>query len=259
VSDTLATANQQLKVTSPNLWSDVRPYLYKAVTKVYSGKTLTDTYTTNFGIRYFKFDEDKGFTLNGVPTKILGVCDHHDLGSLGAAVSVRATERQLEILKDMGCNAIRTSHNPPSNELLDLCDKMGFIVMDEAFDVWQRAKEKYDYSVFFNEWHKRDLEDQILRDRNHPSVIIWSIGNEIPEQGRASGGEIAKELAAIVHSLDVSRQYLAQPTTIPIPLIRSLNRARLTWWVITIISGSIPNSTHAIPAKYLSGQKQLRR
>jgi beta-galactosidase len=205
VSDTLATANQQLKVATPNLWSDIRPYLYKAVTKVYSGKTLTDTYTTNFGIRYFKFDEDKGFTLNDVPTKILGVCDHHDLGSLGAAVSVRATERQLEILKDMGCNAIRTSHNPPSNELLDLCDKMGFIVMDEAFDVWQRAKEKYDYSVFFNEWHKRDLEDQILRDRNHPTVIRWSIGNEKPEQGRASGGEIAKELAAIVHSLDVSR------------------------------------------------------
>ncbi len=205
VSDTSATANQQFKVMAPNLWSDKHPYLYKAVTKVYSGKTLTDTYNTTFGIRYFSFDADKGFFLNGVATKILGVCDHHDLGSLGAAVSLRATERQLEILKEMGCNAIRTSHNPPSVELLDLCDKMGFIVMDEAFDVWEQQKEKYDYHLYFDQWHKRDLEDQILRDRNHPSVIIWSMGNEIPEQRRPKGGEIAKELAAIIHALDTTR------------------------------------------------------
>lgn len=205
LGDSLTKMGQQLKVSAPNLWSDKRPYLYKAVTKVYSGKVLTDTYTTNFGIRYFNFNADNGFTLNGVPTKILGVCDHHDLGSLGSAVSVRATERQLEILKEMGCNAIRTSHNPPSPELLDLCDKMGFIVMDEAFDVWERTKEKYDYAIFFKEWHKRDLEDQILRDRNHPSVIIWSMGNEIPEQGRPRGGEIATELAAIIHKLDTTR------------------------------------------------------
>jgi beta-galactosidase len=209
VSDTLLTTTQDFKVSSPELWSDTRPYLYKAITKVYSGKILTDTYTTNFGIRYFNFDVDKGFTLNGVSEKLRGVCDHHDLGSLGAAINVRALERQLEILKDMGCNAIRTSHNPPAPELLDLCDKMGFIVMDEAFDVWQRHKEKYDYATYFDQWHKQDLEDQILRDRNHPSVIMWSIGNEIPEQGKPSGGIIAKELAAIVHSLDKTRPITA--------------------------------------------------
>jgi beta-galactosidase len=205
VSDSTAAASQELRVAAPKLWSDVRPYLYKAVTKVYNGTTLVDTYTTNFGIRYFKFDVDKGFSLNGVATKIRGVCDHHDLGSLGAAVNTRALQRQLEILKEMGCNAIRTSHNPPAPELLDLADKMGFIVMDEAFDCWERGKTKFDYHLFFDEWHKRDLEDQILRDRNHPSVIIWSIGNEIPEQTRPNGGTLARELAGIIHSLDVSR------------------------------------------------------
>jgi len=205
ISDTTATANQELRVSAPKLWSDVRPYLYKAVTKVFNGAKLVDTYTTNFGIRYFKFDVDKGFSLNGVAIKIRGVCDHHDLGSLGSAINTRAIQRQLEILKDMGCNAIRTSHNPPAPELLDLCDKMGFIVMDEAFDCWERGKTKFDYHLFFDEWHKRDLADQILRDRNHPSVIIWSIGNEIPEQTRPNGGTLARELAGIVHSLDVSR------------------------------------------------------
>lgn len=200
-----ATIDQQLKVASPRLWSDTDPYLYQAVTKVYSGNTLTDTYTTNLGIRTFNFDKDKGFSLNGVPMKIRGVCDHHDLGSLGAALNTRALQRQLEMLKAMGCNGIRTTHNPPAPELLDLCDKMGFIVMDEAFDCWEKAKKPYDYSVYFKEWHKRDLEDQILRDRNHPSVMIWSIGNEIPEQGYPSGVAIAKDLAAIVHSLDVTR------------------------------------------------------
>ncbi|MBE9667252.1 beta-galactosidase GalB [Mucilaginibacter boryungensis] len=205
IVDSSATATQQAKVLAPMLWSDVHPYLYKAITKVSLGKTLTDIYTTNFGIRYFDFDVDKGFSINGVSVKLRGVCDHHDLGSLGAAINYRALQRQLEILKDMGCNAIRTSHNPPAPELLDLCDKMGFFVMDEAFDVWERAKKKYDYSLFFKEWHKRDLEDQILRDRNHPSVIVWSIGNEIPEQRRPIAADIAKELAGIIHNLDRTR------------------------------------------------------
>jgi len=205
VADTAAITMQVLNVMSPQLWSDKRPYLYKAVTKVYNGNVQVDTYTTNFGIRYFNFDVDNGFTLNGVSEKLLGVCDHHDLGSLGSAINKRAIERQLEILKAMGCNAIRTSHNPPAPELLDLCDKMGFLVMDEAFDCWERGKTKFDYHLFFADWHKRDLEDQILRDRNHPSVIIWSIGNEIPEQNRPRGGELALELASIVHNLDVSR------------------------------------------------------
>ena len=200
-----ALVNESTMVNNPHLWSDTDPYLYKAISQVYNGSTLTDTYTTTFGIRYFDFDVDKGFSLNGKHVKILGVCNHHDLGSLGAAVNTRALQRQLEILKEMGCNAIRTSHNPPAPELLDLCDKMGFIVMDEAFDCWEWKKVTYDYHLFFKQWHKRDLEDQVKRDRNHPSVIIWSIGNEIPQQEDTSALRIAPELAAIVHSLDKTR------------------------------------------------------
>ena len=196
---------QDINIARPQLWSVDHPYLYKAVTKVMSGKAVIDEYATSFGIRYFNFDADKGFSLNGKPLKILGVCDHHDLGSLGAAVNTRALERQLQILKAMGCNGIRTSHNPPAPELLDLCDKMGFIVMDEAFDCWEWKKATYDYHLYFKEWHKRDLEDQILRDRNHPSVIIWSIGNEIPQQSDTSALRLAPELAGIVHSLDLTR------------------------------------------------------
>jgi beta-galactosidase len=201
----------EFNIKKPHLWSVDHPYLYKVVINIYGTgphtfkPILFDTYTTTLGIRYFNFDADKGFSLNGKPMKILGVCDHHDLGSLGSAINTRALERQLQILRAMGCNAIRTSHNPPAPELLDLCDKMGFIVMDEAFDCWEWGKVKYDYHLYFKEWHKKDLEDQILRDRNHPSVIIWSIGNEIPQQGDTSALRIAPELAAIVHSLDKTR------------------------------------------------------
>jgi len=202
--------SQQTKVTSPQLWSIQNPYLYKAVTQVTSDNKNVDEYTTNIGIRYFRFDVEKGFFLNDKPAKIIGVCDHHDLGCLGTAINTRALQRQLEMLKSMGINGIRTSHNPPAPELLDLCDKMGFIVMDEAFDMWKRPKNKYDYHLYWDEWHKKDLEDQVLRDRNHPSVFIWSIGNEIPEQwgnhGKdTSGRSIARELANIVHSLDSTR------------------------------------------------------
>ncbi|HEY8782079.1 MAG TPA: beta-galactosidase GalB [Mucilaginibacter sp.] len=195
---------QSINIDNPKLWSVDRPYLYKVVTKI-SGPNSADEYSTPLGIRYFNFDPDKGFSLNGKHMKILGVCDHHDLGSLGAAVNTRALERQLQMLKAMGCNGIRTSHNPPAPELLDLCDKMGFIVMDEAFDCWEWKKAKYDYHLFFKEWHKRDLEDQVLRDRNHPSVFIWSIGNEIPQQSDTSALRIAPELAGIVHNLDTTR------------------------------------------------------
>jgi beta-galactosidase len=203
--DTVSIVNQNIEVSNPILWSVERPYLYKVISKVLSNGKVLDTYITSLGIRYFNFDADKGFSLNGKHIKILGVCDHHDLGSLGSALNTRALERQLQILKAMGCNAIRTSHNPPAPELLDLCDKMGFIVMDEAFDCWEWGKVKYDYHLYFKQWHKRDLEDQILRDRNHPSVFIWSIGNEIPQQGDTSALRVAPELAAIVHSLDVTR------------------------------------------------------
>jgi beta-galactosidase len=192
-------------INFPKLWSVENPYLYKAVTRVVLNGNIVDEYVTRFGIRYFNFDVQKGFSLNGKPTKILGVCMHHDLGALGAAVNVRAMERQLQILKDMGCNAIRTSHNPPAPEFLDLCDKMGFIVMDEAFDMWKKKKNKFDYNIDWDKWHKQDLEDQIKRDRNHPSVIIWSIGNEIREQFDSTGITITKELVNIVKQLDTTR------------------------------------------------------
>lgn len=201
-----ATITQEITVSRPFLWSVDNPYLYKAVSEVRSAGKVIDRYETPFGIRYFVFDRDRGFLLNGQPVKIKGVCDHHDLGSLGAAVNTRAIERQLEILKAMGANGIRTSHNPPAPELLELCDRMGFIVMDEAFDMWERKKTDFDYHLDWDEWHKRDLEDMVLRDRNHPSIFIWSIGNEIPEQwGDPSGIPIAKELAGIVKALDTTR------------------------------------------------------
>jgi beta-galactosidase len=196
---------QDLKVPVPMLWSVDNPYLYKAITSVIKDGRKVDQYETSFGIRSFYFDSLKGFFLNGVSMKINGVCDHHDLGCLGAAVNNRAIERQLEILKEMGCNSIRTSHNPPAPELLDLCDKMGFIVMDEAFDMWEKSKTPYDYALYWNEWHKRDLSDQVLRDRNHPSVMMWSIGNEILEQWDTSGLRVAPPLAAIIRELDTTR------------------------------------------------------
>lgn len=182
-ADTLTEATQQMQVTSPELWSVERPYLYQVKTTLLAddGRVM-DTYVTPFGFRSFRFDAQKGFILNGKQMKINGVCMHHDLGCLGAAVNVRALERQLEILKEMGCNGIRCSHNPPAPELLDLCDRMGFIVMDEAFDMWRKKKTAHDYARYFNEWHERDLTDLVKRDRNHPSVFIWSIGNEVLEQ-----------------------------------------------------------------------------
>ena len=208
MKDSVNEVNQELNISSPELWSIENPALYKAITTIVYDDQVFDDYTTTFGVRTFEFDAAKGFSLNGKHLKIYGVCDHHDLGCLGAAVNKRALERQLEILKDMGCNGIRTSHNPPAPELLDLCDKMGFIVMDEAFDMWKIGKTKYDYSLDWDAWHKRDLEDMILRDRNHPSVIIWSIGNEIMEQWDqkdSSGSVIARELAGIVRKLDTTR------------------------------------------------------
>lgn len=199
------TFSEILKINSPKLWSVENPQLYTIHSEIYIDNQLVDTYKTPFGIRTFKFDFDKGFLLNNKSVKIKGVCNHHDLGALGTAINTRALERQLEILKEMGVNGIRTSHNPPAPELLDLCDKMGFIVMDESFDVWNNTKAKFDYANEWNDWHKKDLEDFIKRDRNHPSVFIWSIGNEIQEQWNQQGVTTAKELKAIVRKLDTTR------------------------------------------------------
>jgi len=208
--DSVAEVVQQLVVRRPARWSIERPTLYHAVTRVDCGSGVTpcDDYTTPFGIREFVFRADSGFFLNGKHVKIRGVCLHHDLGALGAAVNDRALERQLQLMQGMGVNAIRTSHNPPAPELLDLADRMGFIVMDEAFDMWRKPKTEFDYHLDFDEWHERDISDMVRRDRNHPSVFIWSIGNEVMEQwtnGDSTAAPIARELASIVRRLDPTR------------------------------------------------------
>jgi beta-galactosidase len=197
-----AAAKLSVDIPKPMLWSLNAPNLYKAVVRIKSDGELVDEYPVTFGIRTIEATPRDGFKLNGRRVEIKGVCNHHDLGPLGAAVNKRALERQLEILKEMGCNAIRTSHNPPAPELLDLCDRMGFLVVDEAFDCWKRGKRPYDYSALFDEWKEKDLKALVDRDRNHPSVIIWSIGNEVPDQGNA---KMAKELRDIVHRLDPTR------------------------------------------------------
>lgn len=202
---------QELVVDSPRLWDIDHPYLYSLVTEVIKEGQCVDRYVTPVGIRTFSFDAEKGFALNGKPTKINGVCMHHDLGCLGAAVNVRAMERQLQILKEMGCNGIRCSHNPPAPELLDLCDRMGFIVMDEAFDMWRKKKTAHDYARYFNEWHERDLRDFILRDRNHPSIFMWSIGNEVLEQwSDAQADTLSLEEANLILNFGHSADMLAK-------------------------------------------------
>ena len=206
-------SSQQLNLNNPVRWTLENPYLYRVVTRLFVENKLKDEYTTPLGIRTFSFDADKGFFLNGVPTKIKGVCMHHDLGCLGAAVNTRAIERQLQIMKEMGVNGIRTSHNPPAPELLDLCDRMGFIVMDETFDMWRKKKTAYDYSRSFNEWHERDLTDHILRDRNHPSVFMWSVGNEVLEQWtHADADTLDIQQANLLLNLKRDPKMLAQDT-----------------------------------------------
>ncbi len=194
-----------LKVPEPKLWSLENPFVYKVESNVKINGKIIDTYVTPFGIRTFEFTTDKGFFLNGKHVDVKGVCEHHDQGSLGSAVHKRAIERQLEILKSMGCNAIRTSHNPPDPVLLDLCDRMGFLVMDESFDEWKQSKTMFGYGRFFDEWSERDLTDMIHRDRNHPSIILWSIGNEIPEQDNANAYDMSKRLVDICHREDPTR------------------------------------------------------
>jgi beta-galactosidase len=206
IADTVCFS-QTIQISKPQLWDVENPVLYKAVSKVYAGKELQDVYETTFGIRTIRFDNTKGFFLNDKHVKIKGVCLHHDLGPIGAAVNYRATQRQLEMLKEMGCNAIRTAHNPPSPELLDLCDKMGLLVMNESFDEWKIGKNENGYHTLFDKWAEKDMLAMIHRDRNHPSVIIWSIGNEVLELNTMNpkGREIAKYLTAICKREDPTR------------------------------------------------------
>lgn len=194
------TSSWHFSLPNVHRWSVDDPYLYTVrVQLVNEDSQIIDDYSFRIGFRDFRFDPATGFSLNGESMKMNGVCLHHDLGCLGSAVNRRAIQRQLEILRGMGVNAVRCSHNPPSVELLDLCDEMGFVVMDEAFDMWYRRKTERDYARFFTEWHERDLSDLVRRDRNHPSVVMWSIGNEVLEQwGDASADGLSLEEANMI-------------------------------------------------------------
>ncbi|MDO6736347.1 beta-galactosidase GalB [Wenyingzhuangia sp. 2_MG-2023] len=193
------------KVKNPIRWDIYQSNLYKTVTTVTQNSKIVDSYETKIGLRTIAYTKD-GFFLNGKKVRFNGVCLHHDNGSLGSAVYRRADERKLQIMIDMGVNAIRTSHNPPSREFLELCDELGLVVLDEAFDVWKMEKVPNGYNVFFDEWAERDLKDMIRRDRNHPSIIMWSIGNEIIEQkDRKNGWKVAKMLNDYCKEIDPTR------------------------------------------------------
>lgn len=196
---------QNFLVDAPRLWSPETPYLYKAVSKIYVDGQQTDEYTTRFGIRSIELVADKGFFLNGQHRKFQGVCNHHDLGPLGAAINVAALRRQLTLLKDMGCDAIRTSHNMPAPELVELCDEMGFMMMVEPFDEWDIAKCENGYHRFFKEWAEKDMVNMLRQYRNHPSVVMWSIGNEVPTQCSPKGYKVASFLQDICHREDPTR------------------------------------------------------
>ena len=194
-----------LEVGTPDLWSPESPKICHAEVRVMAGDAIIDQTTTAFGIREIRFSVENGFSLNGEPIKLRGACLHHDNGPLGAVAIDRAEERRVELMKAQGYNAIRTSHNPPSGVFLDACDRLGMLVMDEAFDCWEKGKNPDDYGKYFTDWWQRDLAAMILRDRNHPSVILWSIGNEIPQRADERGYVIAKNLADEVRRLDPTR------------------------------------------------------
>lgn len=203
------TANGEVKasldVEKPQLWSPESPYLYQLVTRVYQDNQLIDEVTMPYGVRTVKVSKENGFQLNGVTRKIKGVCLHHDLGPLGVAENRAALIRQITTMKAMGCDAIRTAHNMPSTMMMNLCDSLGMMVMAESFDMWIYPKCKNGYARFFKEWSDRDITNLILNHRNHPAIVMWSIGNEIPEQGMKGGQEMAKHLQDLCHKLDPSR------------------------------------------------------
>ena len=196
---------QNIAVPQPKLWSPETPVLYTAELQLYQGNTLKDTETVRFGIRTIKYSPEKGFELNGKTTKFKGVCLHHDLGPLGAAVNKAALRRQLTILKDLGCNAIRSSHNMPSFEQLELCDEMGFLFLAESFDEWKKPKVKNGYNLYFDEWAEKDVVNLIHATRNHPCIVMWSSGNEVPDQWGEAGVKRAKWLQDIFHREDPTR------------------------------------------------------
>ncbi len=196
---------QHFTIDRPHLWSPETPYIYKAVTRIYAAGRLQDTYETSFGVRSIEFVADKGFFLNGEARKFKGVCLHHDLGPLGAAVNESAIRHQLRLLKEIGCDAVRTTHNMPAPELVKLCDEMGFMLVVEAFDEWDVAKCANGYHRFFKDWAERDLQNMVRHYRNNPSVVMWSIGNEVPSQSAKNGYKTAAYLQDICHREDATR------------------------------------------------------
>ncbi|MEO6550857.1 MAG: glycoside hydrolase family 2 TIM barrel-domain containing protein [Ferruginibacter sp.] len=222
--DSVEHFNQSIAVSNPQLWSLEKPVLYSAKQKIIQQGKVIDETTTTFGIRTIHFDTQTGFTLNGKTIKLHGGCIHHDNGPLGAAAIDRAEERKIELLKAQGYNAIRMSHNPPSPYILDVCDKLGMLVIDEAFDMWEQSKTPQDYHLYFNEWSTKDIQSMVLRDWNHPSIIMWSIGNEIPEVIDSSGYAIGKRLSNAVRALDTSR-----PVTMAVPIFAPLGKKYKTW------------------------------
>ena len=208
-----ATAICTLRLKNPRLWSPTDPHLYRAEVNLEADRKVADTAVHHIGVRKIEIDAERGLLINGESLKMRGGCVHHDNGPLGSACIARAEERRVEILKANGYNAIRTSHNPPSRDFLDACDRLGMLVIDEAFDCWEVAKNPEDYHLYFKDWWQRDLESMILRDRNHPCVVLWSIGNEVNERAEPRGIEIGKELAAFVHRLDPTRKVTAAITS----------------------------------------------
>ena len=192
-----------IQLANPKLWDIDHPNLYVAETIITKDNVIIDSYKSTFGIRSIEWNADKGFLLNGKIVKLKGVCLHHDLGPLGAAVNDRAIQRQIEIMQEMGCNSIRTSHNPPAPQLLDYCDEMGIVVLDELFDCWERGKTTNDYHKWFKDWHEKDVANLIRRDRNHPCVIAWSSGNEVGEQWQ--GNHVSQMLTDLIHKLEPTR------------------------------------------------------
>jgi beta-galactosidase len=200
-----ADTTQEITLDQPALWSPATPRMYRAITRVSQNGKLLDETETPFGIRSLSWSVEKGLLLNGTSIKLAGGSLHHDNGPLGAAAFDRAEVRKVELLKAAGFNAVRTAHNPPSPAFLDACDRLGLLVLDEPFDVWTVRKAKYDYARLFKDWWQQDIDSMVLRDRNHPSIIVWGIGNEIPEAWTSEGAPLAKQLASRVRSLDSTR------------------------------------------------------
>ena len=237
---------QEFIIEHPSLWTPDTPALYTAESKIYEGETLKDTYTTRFGVRSVEIIAGKGFFLNGEPLKFRGVCNHHDLGPLGGVSNEAGIRRQIRMLKDMGCNAIRTSHNMPSNELIAACDEMGMMVMAESFDEWKSAKVENGYHKVFDEWVERDLTNLLRHFRNNPSIVMWCIGNEVPDQWNGNRGpKLTRMLQDICHREDPTRP-VTQGMDVPDAVVNNNMAAVL----------DVPGFNYR-PHKYLENYKKL--